>query len=62
MALLHQPACEPSKKSSEEEEQLQRLPVSVEMGPLLFNVYFVLTLFIVFNTNNVCCNNGRKVT
>lgn len=43
------------------EEELQLLPVSVEMGPLLFNIYFVLTVFILVFSNNVRCNNGRKV-
>uniref|UniRef100_H2RMF2 ER membrane protein complex subunit 10 n=2 Tax=Takifugu rubripes TaxID=31033 RepID=H2RMF2_TAKRU len=33
----------------------------VEMGPLLFNIYFVLTVFILVFSNNVRCNNGRKL-
>lgn len=60
MALLAHPTFELPVKSSEEEPQ--RLPVSVEMGPLLFNVYFVFTVFVVVYTNNVFCNNVRKVT
>ncbi|XP_011602652.2 ER membrane protein complex subunit 10 isoform X1 [Takifugu rubripes] len=31
------------------------------MGPLLFNIYFVLTVFILVFSNNVRCNNGRKL-